>query len=234
MESNEKNFADDYSAEGRGPVEEIKNPHPHRNTGLWIWVLIGFLTLGGCVFGAIIAIKSIGDFGDKIAEEIEEQISYDLKNESEDTGTKKADEKSNEMEYIGDDANGYVKVSRGLWTKVDTENSQSLRYYAGIYTLLITIVGDEPDKAFVYAQSLYDVAMDSPNVSNVTLNREQLAAYEESYKLVSKDELSGTWSVGWIFVASDNKVHYILVQGLDLEDERFTIPTSFVLEKPEE
>jgi len=232
MESSEENFSDERANDEVRTEEEIKNPHPHRNSNLWVWILIGVLTLGGCVFGAVMVVKGIGDFGDKIADNIVDKVAERVepireKNDENDSGEK-------QFEYIGDETNGYVKVEKGLWTKVETENNQSLRYYAGIYTLLITVMAEQADQAFVYADSLYGVAVDSPNTSNATLNKQQLGKYEEAYKLVSKDELSGTWSEGWVFAAADGKVHYVLVQGLDREDERFKIPETFVLKKPEE
>ena len=49
-----------------------------------------------------------------------------------------------------------------------------------------------------------------------------------------KDERTSSWNVEWIFRAEDDKIHYILIQGTDLEDEKFKIPETFILKLPEE
>ena len=52
-------------------------------------------------------------------------------------------------------------------------------------------------------------------------------------KLIMKNESTSSWSVEWVFKAEDEKIHYILIQGLDLNDDKFMIPETFRLKMPE-
>ena len=196
------------------------------------WLIVGFALLGGCVFGAGVLLSSINGMSGQIAaEKKDESPQYEYKKkveESSDTIT--VDDA--QVHYLGDDKNGYVKVVGGDWRKLDREWSKGVQYYSGMYVLLISTLESSTGSAEDYAQSLYDIAVPTLNVENVSLEKEKLGNYDEAYKLVMKDEHTASWNVEWIFEAEDEKIHYILVQGTDLESDKFKIAETFTLEVP--
>ena len=196
------------------------------------WLIIGFALLGGCVFGAAMILSSINGMSNQIATEKKEDTpQYEYKKK--DKGNPEIiDSNDTQVRYLGDDKNGYVKVVGNDWQKLDRGWSKGVQYYSGMYVLLISTLESSTGSAQDYAQSLYDIAVPTLNVENVILKKEKLGDYEEAYKLVMKDEHSSSWNVEWIFEAEDKKIHYILVQGADLENEKFKIAETFVLERP--
>ena len=140
---------------------------------------------------------------------------------------------ADEIQYLGDDVNGYVKVINGDWVKLNREWSKGVQYYSGLYVLLISALNSDVGSAKDYAQSLYDIAVPTFSAENITLEKIDFKDYEDAYKLVMEDKNSGSWNVEWIFKAEDDKIHYILIQGTDLENEKFKIADTFTLKIPE-
>ena len=197
------------------------------------WIIIGGALLLGCVFGAIMLLRGIDGFGSRVeVSEAEEPKPREKK----DSVTVPTDEVvvDDAVHYLGDERNGYVKVIGGEWKKLDREWSKGVQYYAGLYVLLISTLESETGSVKDYAQSLYDIAVPTFNVENVELEKTTFGDYEDAYKFVMKDERTSSWNVEWIFRAEDDKIHYILIQGTDLDDEKFKIPETFILKLPEE
>ena len=197
------------------------------------WLIVGFALLGGCVFGAAMILSSINGMSKQITEEKKDnspQYEYKKKNEN---NPDIVDSNDTQVRYLGDDKNGYVKVVGNDWQKLDREWSKGVQYYSGMYVLLISTLESSTGSAKDYAQSLYDIAVPTLNVENVILEKEKLGNYEEAYKLVMKDEHASSWNIEWIFEAEDEKIHYILVQGTDLNSEKFKIAETFTLTIPE-
>ena len=197
------------------------------------WVIVGFALLLGCVFGSILLFRGLDTFGEKVAgtdetpsEKREERRPTEVEDEGEIIVV-------DQVTYLGDERTGYVKVGNNEWKKLEREWSKGVQYYSGLYVMLISALNTETGSAKDYAQSLYDIAVPTLNVDNVTLEKTTLGNYDEVYKIVMKDERTSSWNVEWIFEAEDEKIHYILIQGTDLESEKFKIPETFTLTLPE-
>lgn len=216
-------------SEGKEPEHIDKTPQKN----FVAWIVVGGALLLGCVFGAVMLLRGIDNASERIAD--------DGKIESHPEERKRSEEKlvvdepkSDEVHYLGDERNGYVKVVGGDWEKLNREWSKGVQYYSGMYVLLISALSSDVGSAKDYAQSLYDIAVPTLRSENITLEKTQFKDYEDAYKLVMKDENTASWNVEWIFKAEDDKIHYILIQGTDLESDKFKIPETFTLKIPEE
>lgn len=207
---------------------EPKNEEKTPQKNFVAWIIIGGALLLGCVFGAVMLLRGIDGASEKIADDGKIESSKHEQKKPEEKQTED-DPKGDEVHYLGDDTNGYVKVVGGDWEKLNREWSKGVQYYSGLYVLLISVLKSDVGSAKDYAQSLYDIAVPTFRAENITLEKTDFKDYEDAYKLIMKDEDSGSWTVEWIFRAEDDKIHYILIQGTDLENEKFKIPETFTL-----
>ena len=197
------------------------------------WVVIGGALLIGCVFGSVMILRGINNYEQQTTEVTQDHNDWEEREKvASDTEIEKP--ASTEAHYLGDERNGYVRVVGEEWEKLDREWSKGVQYYAGLYVLLLSTIDSDSGSAKDFAQSLYDIAVPTLSVDNVTLEKTSFGKYEEAYKLIMKNESTASWNVEWIFKAEDDKVHYILIQGTDLESDKFDIPETFVLEIPKE
>ena len=208
----------------------------HRKN-LTTWIIVGILILIACICGVVLLVRGIIGFGETAIGDIEDKrISHGNYERIEKVPVEPVAEEVKDgnikVYYLGDEKNGFVAVKEENWMKIDRVGSGSAQYYYGDYVLLISVLDSSTGSVESYAKSLYDIAVPSFNVNNVSLNKEALGKYEDSYKLVMHDETSSSWTVEWIFRAEDEKIHYVLVQGSDLENEKFKIPESFTLKVP--
>jgi hypothetical protein len=197
------------------------------------WVVIGGALLIGCVFGSVMILRGINNYEQPTTEVTQDYSDWGEREKvASDTEVEKPS--STEVHYLGDERNGYVRVVGEEWEKLDREWSKGVQYYAGLYVLLLSTIDSDSGSAKDFAQSLYDIAVPTLSVENVTLEKTNFGKYDEAYKLIMKNENTASWNVEWIFKAEDDKVHYILIQGTDLESDKFDIPETFVLEIPKE
>jgi hypothetical protein len=195
--------------------------------------VIGGALLIGCVFGSVMILRGINNYEQPTTEVTQDYGDWGEREKvASDTEVEKP--ASTEVHYLGDERNGYVRVVREEWEKFDREWSKGVQYYAGLYVLLLSTIDSDSGSAKDFAQSLYDIAVPTLSVENVTLEKTNFGKYDEAYKLIMKNENTASWNVEWIFKAEDDKVHYILIQGTDLESDKFDIPETFVLEIPKE
>ena len=209
---------------------------PHKN--LTTWIVVGILILVACICGVVMLVRGIVGFGETALGEVEDKrISHGTYERKDKVPAEPVAEEVKDgitkIYYLGDESNGYVAVKEDNWMKIDRVGSGSAQYYSGSYVLLISVIESNAGSVETYAKSLYDIAVPSFNVNNVSLGKEALGKYEDSYKLVMHDEASSGWTVEWIFKAEDEKIHYVLVQGPDIENEKFKIPESFTVKLPE-
>lgn len=212
---------------------EPKNEEKTPQKNFVAWIIIGGALLLGCVFGTVMLLRGIDNASEKIADDGKIESSRHESSKPADKPVEDAP-KTDEVHYLGDDTNGYVKVVGGDWEKLNREWSKGVQYYSGMYVLLIAALNSDVGTAKDYAQSLYDIAVPTLRAENITLEKIDFKDYEDAYKLVMKDENSGSWNVEWIFKAEDDKIHYILIQGTDLESDKFKIAETFTLSVPEE
>jgi hypothetical protein len=225
MDDNPSNLADD----------DIYRPGRRKN--LTAWLVVSILILVACICGVVMLVRGIIGFGETAIGDYEDKRISHGNYERKDTVpaeviAEETKDGASKIYYLGDEKNGYVVVKDNNWMKIDRVGSGSAQYYTKDYVLLISVLDTSTGDVSTYAKSLYDIAVPSFNVNNVSLDKEKLGNYEDSYKLVMHDEAAGSWTVEWIFKAEDEKIHYILVQGNDLNNEKFKIAETFSLERP--
>ena len=237
MEEYQKNpLIDEARNDSSSEESEEKSVNDSSHKSVVAWIVIGFLLLGGCALGAVMLLGGVSRFGDQVVSSIDENhgIVSNTNGNNEGGGVIEAGgEKAEKVYYLGDEENGFVAVSDNIWTKIDQDEARGVRYYAGLYVLLLSTLESSSVSVAEYVQSVYNVMVPSLGADNVSMEEIDFGSYDEAYKLIMKNESTSSWSDEWVFNAEDEKIHYILIQGLDLNDDKFMIPETFRLKMPE-
>lgn len=207
-------------------IEKIQNSsdvvEKKSHTGLIIGIVVGFLFLGGCLFGVALIIGGINRMGREI-EQISRDDDYYYPDEVDD-----GEEETPTGKYIGNSKYGYLNVT-DYWTTYHDDNTGStLQYRSGLYVITMYAVPTSQLSAYDYADRIYD-KLEEDEASSLTSAKVMMGSYM-AYRVSGYYSEVNTWLSTWTFETDDGMTRYISVEGPDKENNKFLIPNTFSLE----
>lgn len=204
-----------------------------RTAGVVINAIALGLSLIACIiallFGAAInaAIDSYNEydnnssFFDRLEDELEKMDDYDIDLDD--------DENDENIQVVGDDNYGYVKVP-STWIKFyDLDSTGTFQYTdIGDTGYIITLNTYEEDiSPYTAAVNINNHIKEEGNESSYTFGR--IGKY--SCYVVNAKYTDGTYLDAYLFKADDGKLHYVSIEGPDKDSDNFDIPDTFSLTK---
>lgn len=140
----------------------------------------------------------------------------------------KEDEK--DVKKVGDDTYGYVEVPNSWVVFHDVDATSKLIQYTDIGEAgyIVTLNVYEQDvEPITAAQNLYNHIKEEGNSAYY------LTTYVAGYRgyVVHATYTDGTYLDIYLFKASDNKLHYVAIEGPDKYNDNFDIPKTFSMTK---
>lgn len=137
---------------------------------------------------------------------------------------------STNTQKIGDDENGYLEIPKD-WVKfIDVNVSTGLIQYSDIGELGYIVTMKSFDSGIDPLTATMNIV---ENIKNEGVNPTYTATTIGNftgYKISAK-YTNGTYIDIYVFKASDNKTHYISIEGPDSSNENFKIPQTFSMTK---
>ena len=163
-------------------------------------------------------------------DQLEERMKELEKEIDEDTKIETKDEEKKDVKKVGDDTFGYVEVPEKWIEFHDVDASTQLIQYTDIGELgyIVTLnVYEEDIDAETAAKNLYNHIKEEGNDSYY------LTTYVAGYRgyIVRSKYTDGTYLDIYLFKASDDKLHYVAIEGPDKYNENFNIPKTFSMTK---
>lgn len=216
------------------PVITSSPEQKKSNAGLIVVIIIlGILVLG---MGAFIAIKFL--FPVK-PEPTPEPTTTEPETQKPTTPTTPTTTTDEDYMVVGNSKLGYLKLP-GKWTKgsVAGASATALQYVndatvastaKGSYIVTLNVWKETADsttaKSAAEQEANYYKLYDS-DATNIKVEQVKLGTLD-AYKLSTQYKSDSVWVISWYIDGSDGLVHIIQVEGLDLTNDYFKIPTTF-------
>lgn len=132
---------------------------------------------------------------------------------------------------VGNERVGYLTLTNEWSEYTDEKDSRTLRYVKDNWVIAIDAIKktEELDYEELAKASYYDKKKDE-NVASSTATPVKFGDYD-AFQVSSYYKNTKTWLVEWFFDAEDERVHYIAIQGDDLESDVFNVIDTYKLEK---